>query len=61
MQINDLYITKYKTNTIAVDFDGVITEFTDDIEEFGKIIPGVREALADKNEKVCEWMLHFKM
>lgn len=36
----------YKNNAICVDFDGVIARFTDDIEDFGKIIPGSADALS---------------
>lgn len=39
-------MNKYKSQAIAVDFDGVIAEFSDSIEDFGEIIPGVREALS---------------
>ena len=58
MQKNDLYMTKYKTNTIAVDFDGVIAEFTDDIEKFGKIIPGARESLAELRSLGYKIIIH---
>ena len=47
---------KHKSNAIAVDFDGVIAELTDDIEEFGKIIPGARETLVDlRDQKGGRW------
>lgn len=37
---------KYKNNAICVDFDGVIACFTDDIEDFGEVIPGSADALS---------------
>ena len=40
-------MNKYKSQAIAVDFDGVIAEFSDGIEEFGKPIPGAKEAMAE--------------
>ena len=58
MQKNDLYMTKYKTNTIAVDFDGVIAEFTDDIEKFGKIIPGARESMEELRRLGYKIIIH---
>jgi len=40
-------VNEYKSQAIAVDFDGVIAEFSDSIEEFGKPIPGAKEAMAE--------------
>jgi len=38
---------QYRCKTICVDFDGVLAECTDDIESFGRLIPGGAEALAE--------------
>lgn len=37
----------YETKAICVDFDGVIAEFADDIQEFGRLIPGAPEAISE--------------
>lgn len=36
----------YKNNAICVDFDGVIARFSDNIEDFGEVIPGSADALS---------------
>ncbi|MFH1022880.1 MAG: hypothetical protein V1809_05785 [Planctomycetota bacterium] len=36
----------YRSNTICIDFDGVIAEFTRDINEFGTVLAGTAEATA---------------
>ena len=51
-------MSKYKTNAIAVDFDGVIAEFTDDINKFGEIIPGVRDALTELHSHGYKIIIH---
>lgn len=37
----------YETKAICVDFDGVIAEFADDINNFGRLIPGAPEAICE--------------
>lgn len=37
----------YETKAICVDFDGVIAEFADDIQDFGRLIPGAPEAISE--------------
>ena len=37
----------YETKAICVDFDGVIAEFTDDLNDFGSLIPGAPEAISE--------------
>ena len=39
------YDKKYYCQAICVDFDGVIAEFSDNINDFGKIIDGAGAAL----------------
>ncbi len=58
MKDNNYYLSKYKSNVIAVDFDGVIAEFTDDIETFGKIVPGAREALGELRSQGYKIIIH---
>ena len=38
---------KSESKAVCVDFDGVIAEFADDNTEFGRVIPGAREALGE--------------
>ena len=58
MRDNEYYMSKYRSNVIAVDFDGVIAEFTDDIETFGKIVPGAREALGALRSQGYKIIIH---
>jgi len=38
---------KYEYKTICIDFDGVIAELTHELDEYGPIIPGSREAILE--------------
>ena len=51
-------MNKYKSQAIAVDFDGVIAEFSDGIEEFGKLIPGAKEAMAELRRLGYKIIIH---
>jgi hypothetical protein len=51
-------MNKYKSQAIAVYFDGVIAEFSDGIEEFGKPIPGAKEAIAELRRLGYKIIIH---
>ena len=48
---------EYKYNAICVDFDGVIAEFTDDINDVGLIIDGADYNTPQKLDKGLRWMI----
>jgi len=44
---------------ICVDFDGTIAGYARNIEDYGPILPGAREALNEL--RVENWLNHFKL
>jgi hypothetical protein len=49
---------KFRFNAVCVDFDGVIAGFADNIEEFGTVIPGAREALQQLRDTGYKIIIH---
>ncbi len=49
---------EYKYNAICVDFDGVIAEFTDDINDVGLLIDGADRVIKKLKELGYKIIIH---
>jgi len=49
---------RYQYRAVCVDFDGVLAQFSGDIESFGRLIPGSAEALAELRAHGYKIIIH---